>query len=102
MLQTKELLSQWIKMNPNDPELSFRRTGRSTKIALRAIADCYDNRDKWVLIRDHYHKGDRFLMDYIMDLVSRLEFSGFEFDKNHIAMRLPAEQPSAEARKESE
>lgn len=88
-LQTKEMLKEWEKINPQDPELCRRRTGRSTTLALSAIAECYKNRGKWILIRDHYHKGDRHLMGMIVNMVNLLNFDGFEFDKNSIRMRLP-------------
>lgn len=87
-LQTKAMLKEWKKMNPKDPELPDRRTGRSTRIAFEILAECYRRRGEWVGVHDHHLRGDEHLMEHIRWIISNLEYEGFEFKRVNRQMRL--------------
>ena len=72
--------------------LQWRRTGRSTRIALMTIARCYEVRGSWVDIVDHYDmpKSNLYLFDSIFSMVKALKFEGFEFDRLNLRVRLAA------------
>jgi hypothetical protein len=70
--------------------LKWRRSGRSTRIALITIARCYEMRGSWVDIVDHYDtpKSNLYLFDTIFNMVKDLKFEGFEFNRLDMKVRL--------------
>ena len=60
------------------------RSGRSTAIALRTIADCYDKRGEWIKIMDHHgtKEADRHLAREIHLMIGELRFLNFEQKHN--------------------
>lgn len=67
------------------PVEPWRRSGRSTIIAFRAIADAMATPRTWVRIQDHHgtREADKWLMRMTKDYLSRLGFTSFSFKGDH-------------------
>ena len=62
--------------------LEKRRSGRSTAIALKAIAEAIDNPGEKVYLKDHFDQGNKFLLDIVKELISKMELESFQFYHN--------------------
>lgn len=69
-------------------ELKDRRSGRSTSLALLAIARCYELQGEWVAVQDHSSNGTPVLFTKIRAMVRDLGFEGFEFNALTCELRL--------------
>lgn len=78
-LLTPELVEELERMGQGP----WRQTGRSTRIALETLAECYRRPGEWIEIRDHHasSQADRHLMLMITEMIERLGWSHFEFTK---------------------
>lgn len=74
-------------------ELNNRGTGRSTTLALKAIAKAMDNEGAWVMPLDHHgtRDADRHLVRRCQDIVGMLGLSGFTFRDNILSYKYTIE-----------
>lgn len=65
-------------------------TGRSTQIAFQLLAEAYKHRGMWIHVKDHYgtHNADVYLLDEIDEIIGKLGFYGFEFDRHQCRFKL--------------
>ena len=71
-------------------ELKDRRSGRSTRLALLAIARCYELQGEWVAVQDHTGKpvDSALLFLKIHSMLRELGLTGFELRVLALEMRL--------------
>jgi len=81
---TTEMLRQFEKKS-----FERRRTGRSTAIALRTIAEAIDNPCKPIKVSDHFDgpHADRFLLGTIGEMIKQLDLNGFVFNQSDRTLR---------------
>lgn len=83
-------LQQMLKsLSPRErEEFKYRRTGRTTAIALETIATCLRNPNKSFKIKDHHdHRiAHRSLAEVIMFMVEALKLERFEFNRTDLTV----------------
>lgn len=59
----------------------YRRTGRSTVIALDLLSTAMKNPRQWIPIKDHFPSldADEHLMRMMHDIIRKLELQAFQF-----------------------
>lgn len=86
MIYNRNLGRSYRLCMPPDAIDELRCSGRTTAIALSAIAECLRNGGEWVEIKDHHQTAlaDRQAIDHTMNCVKLLGLSFFERDRNRI------------------
>lgn len=62
--------------------LEKRRSGRSTAIALEAIAEAIKNPGEKVHLKDHFDHGNKFLLSLVQELVQKMGLESFTYYPN--------------------
>lgn len=70
-------------------EDKYRRTGRSTRQALRIIAEAITNPCREYVVIDHFgtHQASKLLLWRIAELAEKMELIGFVFNQTKLTVR---------------
>lgn len=74
-------------------EVKKRNTGRSTALALEYISKAMQNKNNWIVIKDHHDSKftNHLLKLKIKDFIKKLELTNFRFENNKIKFVLNVE-----------
>lgn len=75
-------------------ELEYRRTGKTTALALRVINDAMMRPNTEIRVKDHFdsRKADQMLLERCAEMVDKLDLVGFHFNRTDRTLRFdPAE-----------
>lgn len=97
MLFDKALIDRFYNQlsDSEKQEFMFRRSGRSTSLALRYLSEAIANPRREIRVYDHHPTpaADRFLLDTVLDITKQLGLEHMEFDRQRITVCFNWEHP---------
>ncbi len=92
--QRKEMLEQLQNQGMPLHEIEFRRSGRSTGMALEFLGRALLSPERTIKVYDHdnNHSSASWVLNLCMDLVNQLNLKGFAFNKTNLSIVFSLEE----------
>jgi hypothetical protein len=76
-------------------DLKYRRTGKSTRLALRTLLEALESPGKAIPVKDHFgsRQTDKMLFESIQDMAKRLDLEYLEFNRSNLTVRFTWKNP---------